>query len=184
MKLPINEIKPNPNNPRYIKDDKFKKLVQSLKDFPEMADVREIVVNKDHVILGGNMRFKAMQEAGWTEAPVKVVDWSEEKQKEFIVKDNVAGGEWDYDVLANEWDIEELNDWGLDDAALKINANLKNIDDLYVDFDSFDLMVVNPPEAPRLKERFELNFDKIEKYQVFKDKYRDNPQQLIDDLGL
>lgn len=114
MKLALKEIKPNPNNPRFIKDEKFQKLVQSLKDFPEMADVREIVVNKDHVILGGNMRYKAMLEAGWKEAPVRVVDWSEEKQKEFIVKDNVSGGDWDYDVLANQYDLEELDAWGLD----------------------------------------------------------------------
>lgn len=117
MKLKLSEIKPNPDNPRIIKDDKFKKLVQSLKDFPEMAEVREIVVNKDYVILGGNMRYKAMQEAGWTEAFVKVVDWTLEKQREFIIKDNVSGGEWDWDVLANEWDTELLDDWGLDVPA-------------------------------------------------------------------
>ena len=114
MKLPVSQIKSNPNNPRFIKDDKFKKLVQSLKDFPEMAEVREVVINKDHVILGGNMRFKAMQEAGWTEIPVKIVDWSEDKQREFIIKDNVSGGEWDWDLIANEWDSQLLEDWGLD----------------------------------------------------------------------
>lgn len=114
MKLPISDIKPNPSNPRLIKDDAFKKLVQSLKDFPEMAEVREVVVNKDHVILGGNMRYKAMKEAGWTEVPVKVVDWPEEKQREFIVKDNVSGGEWDWDSLANQYEMEELDVWGLD----------------------------------------------------------------------
>jgi len=114
MKLDINKIKPNPNNPRTIKDDNFKKLVQSLKDFPEMAEGREVVVNKDHVILGGNMRFKAMQEAGWTEIPVKIVDWSEEKQREFIIKDNVSGGDWDWDLLADEWDTDLLDEWGLE----------------------------------------------------------------------
>jgi DNA modification methylase len=114
MTLKPSEIKPNPSNPRTIKDDKFKKLVQSLKDFPEMADIRPVVVNKDHVILGGNMRFKAMQEAGWTEIPVTVVDWDEDKQREFIIKDNISGGDWDWDVLANEWDSDLLDDWGLD----------------------------------------------------------------------
>lgn len=112
--MKISDIKPNPNNPRTIHNDKFKKLVQSLKEFPEMAEVREVVINKDHVILGGNMRFKAMQEAGWTEIPVKVVDWSEDKQREFIIKDNVSGGEWDWDLIANEWDSQLLDDWGLD----------------------------------------------------------------------
>ena len=104
MKVLIKKIKPNPDNPRIIKDDKFKKLVQSLKDFPEMTEVRPIVVNKEMMILGGNMRLKAMQEARWKEVPVTVVDWQEEKQKEFIIKDNANFGEWNWDTLANEWD--------------------------------------------------------------------------------
>jgi hypothetical protein len=110
----INDIKSNPNNPRIIKDDKFKKLVESIKSFPEMANVRPIVVNKDMIVLGGNMRLKAMKEAGWKEAPIQIVDWDEQKQKEFIVKDNVGFGEWDWDDLANNWDAQELTDWGLD----------------------------------------------------------------------
>ena len=110
----IKEIKSNPNNPRVLKDDKFKKLVQSLKDFPEMANVRPLIVNTDMIVLGGNMRLRAMQEAGWKKAPVQIVDWSIEKQNEFIIKDNVGFGEWDWDVLANEWDVEKLEDWGLD----------------------------------------------------------------------
>ena len=110
----ISDVKSNPNNPRLIKDDKFTKLVQSLKDFPEMANVRPIVVNQDFVVLGGNMRLKAMKEAGWKEVPVQVVDWSEDQQKEFIVKDNVGFGEWDWDMLANEWDADDLEKWGLD----------------------------------------------------------------------
>lgn len=110
----ISEIKLNPNNPRLIKDDKFKKLVQSIKDFPEMLNIRPIVVNPDMVILGGNMRYKACKEAGLKEVPVIVTDLSEEKQKEFLIKDNVSGGEWDWDILANEWDASELTEWGLD----------------------------------------------------------------------
>ena len=112
--LKLSEIKPNPDNPRIIKDDKYKKLVKSLQEFPEMTEVREIVVNKDHVILGGNMRYRAMQEAGWKEAPVKIVDWTEEKQREFVIKDNNGFGEWDWDRLANEWDDVKLDDWGID----------------------------------------------------------------------
>lgn len=115
----IKEIKPNPNNPRVLKDDKFKKLVQSLKDFPEMANVRPIVVNTEMIVLGGNMRLRAMQEAGWKKAPVQIVDWSIEKQNEFIIKDNVGFGEWDWDVLANEWNENELITWGLDIPELK-----------------------------------------------------------------
>lgn len=114
MILKVDEIKLNPDNPRTIKDEKYQKLVTSLKEFPEMAEVREVVVNKDHVILGGNMRFRAMQEAGWTEIPVKVVDWPEDKQKEFIVKDNASFGEWDWDVIANQYELEDLEAWGID----------------------------------------------------------------------
>jgi hypothetical protein len=112
--IAISKVIPNSDNPRYIKEEKFKKLVQSLKDFPEMANARPIVVNKEMVALGGNMRLKAMQEAGWSEVPVQVVDWSEEKQREFIIKDNVGFGEWDWDELANTWNAEELTEWGLD----------------------------------------------------------------------
>ncbi len=137
QRLPLKDIKNNPNNPRLIKDDKFKKLVQSIKDFPEMLDAREIVVNKDHIILGGNMRFKAAKEAGLTEIPVKIVDWSEEKQREFIIKDNVSGGEWDWDLIANEWDTEELAAWGLDTykpEGFNENDEWANVDD----FDAAD----------------------------------------------
>ena len=110
----ITEIKANPNNPRILKDDKFKKLVTSIEKFPEMADVRPIVVNMDMVVIGGNMRLRAMKEVGWKEAPVQMVDWTEEQQKEFIIKDNLGYGEWDWDDLANNWDEQELTDWGLD----------------------------------------------------------------------
>ena len=114
IKTKITDVKLNPNNPRLIKDDKFKKLVQSIKDFPEMLDIRPIVVNKDMIILGGNMRFRACKEAGVKEIPVIITDLSEEKQREFLIKDNTSGGEWDWDMIANEWDADELEAWGLD----------------------------------------------------------------------
>lgn len=110
----ISEIKLNPNNPRLIKDDKFKKLVQSIKDFPEMLSIRPIVVNQDMIILGGNMRFRACKEAGIKEVPVIITDLPEDKQREFLIKDNTSGGEWDWDMIANEWDADELEAWGLD----------------------------------------------------------------------
>lgn len=113
-KVKITEVISNPNNPRLIKDDKFKKLVKSIQDFPDMLNVRPIVVNKDMVVLGGNMRLKAIKEAGIKEINVDIVDWSEDKQKEFIIKDNASFGEWDWNDLANNWDSEELTDWGLD----------------------------------------------------------------------
>ena len=114
IKVKVDKVKSNPKNPRLIKDDKFKKLVKSIKDFPEMESVRPIVVNKDMVILGGNMRYKAMIECGYKEVNVEVVDWSEDKQNEFIIKDNVGFGEWEWEMVANEWDEIELKDWGLD----------------------------------------------------------------------
>jgi len=114
IKVKVGSIKSNPKNPRLIKDDKFKKLVKSIKEFPEMETVRPIVVNKDMIILGGNMRYKAMIECGYKEVNVEVVDWSEQKQNEFIIKDNVGFGEWSWDDIANDWDMEELDNWGLD----------------------------------------------------------------------
>ena len=129
--LPIGKIKANPNNPRTIKDDKFFKLVQSLKDLPEMAKVRPVVVNQDMVVLGGNMRLKAMKEAGWKEAPVEIVDWDEDKQRQFIIKDNVGFGEWDWEMLANQWDAEQLDDWGLDIPAFDDPKELEAEEDDY-----------------------------------------------------
>ena len=111
----LSEVIPNPNNPRQIKDDKFKKLVESIKNFPEMLSLRPIVVNDNMVVLGGNMRLKACKEAGLKEVPIiKASELTDEQQKEFIIKDNVGFGEWDWDQLANEWDVEKLDDWGLD----------------------------------------------------------------------
>jgi len=114
MIVKISEIKSNPNNPRLIKDDKFKKLVKSIQEFPEMLKLRPIVVNNEMIVLGGNMRLKACIEAGLKEVYIlKADDLTEEQQKEFIVKDNVGFGEWDWDVLANEWDTDDLENWGL-----------------------------------------------------------------------
>jgi hypothetical protein len=125
--VPISEITRNPANPRIIKDERFAKLVQSLKDFPEMANVRPIVVNKDMVILGGNMRFRAMKEAKWKEVPVEVVDWSEEKQREFIIKDNVGFGEWDWEQIVKDW--PEAADWGLEVPGFAPAVDYSILDD-------------------------------------------------------
>lgn len=115
QKVKINSIKTNPKNPRLIKDDKFKKLVKSIQDFPQMLELRPIVVDENNIILGGNMRYKACIEAGLKEIYIlKAEDLTEQQKDEFIVKDNVGFGEWDWDILANEWDTEKLQDWGLD----------------------------------------------------------------------
>ena len=111
----IGTIKSNPENPRVIKDEKFAKLVKSIKEFPQMLEIRPIVVNDEMVVLGGNMRLKACIEAGLTEVPIiKASSLTPEQQKEFIIKDNVGFGEWDWDILANDWDAEKLTDWGLE----------------------------------------------------------------------
>jgi ParB-like chromosome segregation protein Spo0J len=124
----ISEVKPNPNNPRIIKDDKFAKLVQSIKDFPKMLEIRPIVVNADMIVLGGNMRLKACKEAGLKKVHIiKADELTEEQQREFIIKDNVSGGEWDWEQLANEWNSEDLDKWGLDVPTF---ADEKDINDL------------------------------------------------------
>jgi hypothetical protein len=140
IKTKISEVKLNPNNPRLIKDDNFKKLVQSIKDFPEMLDIRPIVVNADMVILGGNMRFKACKEAGLKEVPIIIADnLNEEQQREFLIKDNVSGGEWDFEMLSNEWDVEQLEEWGLDipnwSKGLDVNNMTEDDIDLTEEFD-------------------------------------------------
>ena len=131
-KVKITEVISNPNNPRLIKDDKFKKLVKSIQEFPDMLNVRPIVVNTDMVVLGGNMRLKAIKEAGYKEIAVDIVDWNEQQQKEFIVKDNVGYGEWDWNDLANNWDAEELTDWGLDIPNFDANVLEAEEDDFAV----------------------------------------------------
>lgn len=112
--ISIKKLVINPNNPRIIKDDNFRKLVKSVIEFPEMLELRPIVVNEEMVILGGNMRYKACVEAGKTEVPVIIArGLSPGKQNEFLIKDNVSGGEWDYDILANEWSELDLDVWGV-----------------------------------------------------------------------
>ena len=121
--VPISQVIPNKTNPRYIMDDKFKKLVQSIKDFPQMLELRPIVVDIHMVVLGGNMRLKACQAAGLTEVPILIADQlTPEQQAEFIIKDNVGFGEWDWDVLANEWDAASITDWGLDIGGFDLKA--------------------------------------------------------------
>jgi DNA modification methylase len=126
----ISEVKVNPNNPRLIKDDKFAKLVQSIKDLPQMLAIRPIVVNADMIVLGGNMRLKACKEAGLKEVPIIIADnLTEEQQREFLIKDNVSGGEWDWQMLANDWDTEQLNDWGLDIPNFEPDQVLEAVED-------------------------------------------------------
>ena len=114
-KIKISKIKSNPNNPRVIKDYKFKNLLKSIVDFPDMLKLRPIIVDEKNIILGGNMRYKAClqlkHETVWV---VQADDLTEEQKKQFVIKDNSSFGEWDWDILANDWDTKELKDWGID----------------------------------------------------------------------
>ena len=152
MKLEINKLKPNKDNPRVIKDDKFKKLVKSIKEFPEMLELRPIVVDENMTILGGNMRHKACIEAGLKEVYIKVAKGlTEDQKKEFIVKDNVGFGEWEWDILANEWNSEELVEWGLD---VWINED--------------DIKEIQNPENKESENPFATELDRESNYIVLK----------------
>lgn len=140
----ISKVKVNKSNPRLIKDDKFKQLVKSIQEFPKMLEVRPIVVDKDYVVLGGNMRLRACQEAGLKEIPIIVADrLTEKEQREFIIKDNVSFGEWDWETIFNDWDTNELLDWGMN---INMAKDMGRIDDLHdaiddvglPDFDTID----------------------------------------------
>jgi hypothetical protein len=121
----IGSVKGNSRNPRFIRDEKFKKLVASLVEFPEMATLRPLVVDENMTVLGGNMRLKAMQELKWKEVPIVVAEGLTDAQKdEFVIKDNVGFGDWNWEQLANEWDAEELTRWGLDIPGFDLDADL------------------------------------------------------------
>jgi len=129
-KVNIQKIKPNDENPRFITDAKFKKLIKSIKEFPEMLETRPLVVDENFVVLGGNMRLKALKSAGVFEVPIhQVKGWTDEQKKEFIIKDNLGYGEWDWDIVANEWDTQKLKDWGMD------LPEFAKVDDFGTDFE-------------------------------------------------
>jgi DNA modification methylase len=145
MKKQVNiaAVKENPDNPRFIKDSKFKKLVKSIKAFPEMLEKRPIVVDEDMVVLGGNMRLKACKSAGLFEVWVDIAEgWSQEQKDEFIIKDNVGFGEWDWDILANEWDVRRLDEWGLDLPPMFDDPEPEATEDDYTEPDQMQVDVV------------------------------------------
>ena len=125
--MKLKDIKPNPNNPRVIKDDKFEKLKKSIEEFPKMMKLRPMVINSDSIVLGGNMRLKALKELGYKEIPdewVKRADeLTEDEQRRFIISDNVGFGEHDWEMLANEWNAEELEEWGLDVGGFELDSD-------------------------------------------------------------
>lgn len=142
-KVKISDVKVNPNNPRLIKDDKFAKLVKSIQDFPQMMELRPIIIDENNVIQGGNMRFKALQHLGFKDIPDTWVkqgkDLTPEQWREFVIKDNVGFGEWDFEQLTNEWDTEQLSDWGLDVPQWVAGMDENNMTDEDVDLgEEFD----------------------------------------------
>lgn len=153
MKIDIQKVKPNKNNPRVIKDFKFKKLVQSIQEFPEMLEKRPIVVDENMIVLGGNMRLKACIEAGLKKIDVIIAEgWSEKQKQEFIIKDNVGYGEWDWDVLANEWEITSLDKWGVNVPSVKNTELLSGLE--------YKSMYYEPKPAPDINLEDCINYDK------------------------
>ena len=161
--MKLNQLKSNPNNPRLIKDDKFKKLVNSLREFPEMMEKRPMVCVTDTdgklYPLGGNMRLKALQELKYKEIPDAWImfadEWSEEKRKEFTIKDNVGFGEFDWDTLANEWNSEELCEWGLDIPNFEIETETEDYSDKNKEIDTDEF-------SDKMTLKFEVSQDEYE----------------------
>ena len=160
--MQLSKIKPNPNNPRIIKDDKFKKLLKSITDFPQMMEKRPIVcvtdVDKKIYPLGGNMRLKALQELKYKDIPDNWImmadDWTEEQRREFVIKDNVGYGEWDWDELANNWDNEKMEEWGLQIPNFNLDYSDKNKE---IDIEEFESIMI-----------IKLNYSEEEYWQVKK----------------
>jgi hypothetical protein len=157
--IKISQVKSNPNNPRLIKNDKFKKLVKSVQDFPEMLELRPIVVDENMIVLGGNMRLKACKEAGLKEVWIEVADLTEQQKKEFTIKDNVGFGEWEWDMLANDWEQTELEDWGLDIPSFETDEEKYfNEQDLF----NIEIPFYIPSEIkPQINELANLNKTKV-----------------------
>ena len=161
--MKITDLKLNPNNPRIIKDDKFKKLVTSLSEFPEMMEKRPMVCVTDTdgklYPLGGNMRLRALKELKYKEIPdtwIMLADeWSEEKRREFAIRDNVNYGEWSWDDLANEWDVEELAEWGLDIPNFEIETETEDYSDKNKEIDTDEF-------SDKMTLKFEVSQDEYE----------------------
>ena len=164
----IAQIKSNPKNPRIIKDEKFAKLVKSIKDFPEMLEKRPLVCFTDTdgklVVLGGNMRLKAAKEVGLKELPVVLADdWNEEQKNEFLIKDNVGFGEWQWDELANEWDSDLLGEWGLDIPNFSASIDETDYSDKNKEIDIDDLDTEMVLKLKYNEEEYELVKEQLSK---------------------
>lgn len=163
-KIKISEIKSNEKNPRIISDYKFKNLVKSIKNFPEMLEKRPLVVDENMVVLGGNMRLKALQQAGIEEVYVDIAnDWTEKQKKEFVIKDNLNFGEWDWDILSNEWEVQELDDWGMQVPFYEDEPDysLLDDDDLSEQLSEMQSNVKKAIQIPFDNDDYELGFELI-----------------------
>jgi len=149
--LQIKDIVPNKDNPRIIRDDKYLKLKKSIQDYPEMITIRPLVINEENIILGGNMRYKVMTDLGYTELPViQVIGLSKEKQNEFIIKDNINYGEWNWQtLLTDEWDTTLLDAWGIE------FPEWKGMDELDFDLDNLKEKEKLPKELFTLKSKLD-----------------------------
>ena len=169
----IAEIKPNPKNPRVIKDDKFAKLVKSITDFPQMLEKRPLVcftdVDDKLVVLGGNMRLKAAKEIGLKELPVVLADdWTEEQKAQFLIKDNVGFGEWQWDELAADWDSQQLEDWGLDLPGFDLNSDNLGTDFNLPDGDKAPFQQMTFTLADEQAEQIKIATDEIKETEEYK----------------
>ena len=169
----ITDIKPNPKNPRVIKDEKFAKLVQSLKDFPEMLEKRPLVCFTDTdcklVVLGGNMRLKAAKEIGLKKLPVVLADdWTEEQKSQFLIKDNVGFGEWNWEELQADWDVEQLSDWGLDLPGFDLNSDNLGTDFNLPDGDKAPFQQMTFTLADEQAEQIKIAIDEIKETEEYK----------------
>ena len=172
QQVKISQVKGNPNNPRIIKNDKFKKLVKSIQEFPEMLKLRPIVVDENMIVLGGNMRLKASKDAGLKEVWIEIAEGlTDEQKKEFIVKDNVGFGEWEWDILANEWDSIQLAEWGLD-----VWKNIDDIDELDADQEWVGMPEFNQPDKMPYRQII-VSFDKESDVQDFANIMNENITQ-------
>jgi hypothetical protein len=192
QKVNIGKVKKNETNPRFIKDSKFKKLVKSIKEFPEMLEKRPIIVDEDFVILGGNMRYEACKSAGLFEIWIDQVEgWTEQQKRQFIIKDNVGFGEWDWDILAHDFNEDQLVDWGLDVWQTDTDVDYSILDDDDFENELQDMQdgvkkaIQIPFELEHYDEAFELvkywrekggyvGMMLIEKLKLEKDQYEKN----------
>jgi hypothetical protein len=167
QQVKLYKIKGNPNNPRVIKNDKFKKLVKSIQEFPEMLKLRPIVVDENMMVLGGNMRLKASKEVGLKEVWIEIAEgFTEEQKKEFVVKDNVNFGDWEWDMLANEWNSGELAEWGLD-VWQNLDDNVDKVNDINGEW-------VGMPEFEAIDSPYKItiSFENKEDRELFDKQYK------------